>query len=132
MILTEIIETSFQRANRLADEAKARKRAAYNDSPQAWRDFDWRDEEESAVYRPVEIATFHALFAQTYQDNIAFMASLEIVRRADAIDNLRALLEQRQETVLWWDEHMQRLTAYPTTRGAVEPVIVPLHRRKAA
>lgn len=130
--MTEIIETSFQRANRLADEAKARKRAAYDASPQAWRDFDWRDEEESAVYRPVEIATFHGLFAQTFQRNRSFVAALEIVRRADAIDNLRALLEQRQETVLWWDEHMQRLTAYPTTRGRVDAVIVPLHRRKAA
>lgn len=59
-------ETSFQRANRLADEAKAAKRAAYVASPQHWRAFDWSDYDSAdCVWRPVETAVFQRLHLLT-------------------------------------------------------------------
>jgi hypothetical protein len=98
------IETSFQRALRIADETKARKRAAYDTGLQAWRECDWRDEDNTdTIPRPVEQAVFRSLFGQTQRRNLSFMAALGIIRRSSPNDNLRAIHARYGMTLRWLD-----------------------------
>ena len=136
-------ETSFQRANRLADEAKAAKRAEYDAGPQAWRAFDWSGADalepdvpdfdaHAYIERPVEIAAFKLLHMQTMSARKPDVQDFIDVWREVRVElALRELLAAQNTTLLYWDEQQQRLTQRPTTRGKVDAVIVPLKRKAA-
>jgi hypothetical protein len=97
-------ETSYERANRLADEAKARTRAAQTD---AWRSADWAGMLEQAytdtVYRPTEIVVFRELARVTRRgaDIHAVAIQAWAVRKRGAWANLRDLHAMHGQVLTW-------------------------------
>jgi hypothetical protein len=129
---------------RIAEETKAAKWREYHAGEKLWQKCNWSGKEEgdldmtpdfdahAYIERPVEIAAFKLLHMQTMSTRKPDVQDFIDVWREVRVElALRELLAAQNTTLLYWDEQQQRLIRYPTTRGPVQSVVVPLKRKAA-